>query len=846
MTRIAGRDLSNILASIVEDREGARKEFTLHRLLRIFQDVCQAVAYAHDHGVVHRDLKPSNIMVGRYGEVYVVDWGLAKTKGLPDPPSGSGFLPLPKESSEGPALTLEGEILGTPAYMPPEQAEGRIEEIDERSDIYSLGALLYEMLTFHPPFEGETFQEIISQVVSGVLTPPLTRISEIRESHTPDSGDRSEEDSSVPPREYHPESVPPELNEIILKAMAKEKSQRYGTVRELFEEIQRFLEGEKEREHNHQMAMSKVEAGRRLMEKMKELRADLKEVEKKAEEAEKEIEPYWPVERKKGFWTLQDQAKELRQHIVDSFIASGAEFEGALEFERGNKEARSALADLYWDQYLREEAGEDEAEMRRCIGLVRRYNDGQYDALLKGDGTLSVATRQFPCRCLTDGRMVASDEMEVLGYHPLTGRALDGSKGAEGLPELEPKGPIPLKVHGAECETEPLEGVEVWLYKYGERNRVLLPLFPEGVGVGGEESKAPSPEVLDRLFDSSSPFRPAEGMVLGKTPVGKFPIPMGSYLLILHKEGFHPVLCPLFIGRLAEEAMNVTLYREGEIPEGFIQVPAGKFIYQGGEIAEPKEIKETEDFFIAKFPVTCREYLAFLNDLTRPDQPDSPSREGGFPDWKKTLGPAEGRVPRESEQGGTYWPRGKDGRTIVPTESWLAEAPEAMKKQARRLPECPVDWEEEWPVFGVSWEDVKAFSAWQTQKRGMLFCMPHEIQWEKAARGPDGRFYPWGNHLDETFCNSEFSHASGARPCPVDSFPMDESPYGGRGLSGNSRDICMNDAGGQYAGWRMFRGGFWCDSGSINRVTYRTCLTTFYVFRHMGVRLACLPRARCS
>src|SRR5262245_29418569 len=112
---------------------------------RRFLDVCNAVDYAHSRGVIHRDLKPANIILGRHGETLVVDWGLAKAVGRADLASGERTLmPL---SASGSAETLPGQVLGTPAYMSPEQARGDVEALGPRSDVYSLGATLYCLLT---------------------------------------------------------------------------------------------------------------------------------------------------------------------------------------------------------------------------------------------------------------------------------------------------------------------------------------------------------------------------------------------------------------------------------------------------------------------------------------------------------------------------------------------------------------------------------------------------------------------------------------------------------------------------------------------------------------------------
>src|SRR5262245_12338913 len=130
-----------------------RRSLELRKLLRRFTDLCNAIEYAHSRGVLHRDIKPGNVIVGRHGETLVVDWGLAKTTGRADPNSGERTL-VPSSAS-GSAETLPGSALGTPAYMSPEQAEGALGRLGPRSDVYSLGATLYCLLTGRPPFDGE-------------------------------------------------------------------------------------------------------------------------------------------------------------------------------------------------------------------------------------------------------------------------------------------------------------------------------------------------------------------------------------------------------------------------------------------------------------------------------------------------------------------------------------------------------------------------------------------------------------------------------------------------------------------------------------------------------------------
>src|SRR5262249_3359697 len=137
----------------VPGRAPGERSLALRALLNRFIAVCNAVGYAHSRGILHRDLKPANVMLGRYGETLVVDWGLAKAVGRPDRAPNGDEPTLRPSSGEGQATQL-GAALGTPAFMSPEQAAGRLDLLGPASDIYSLGATLYCLLTGRAPFEG--------------------------------------------------------------------------------------------------------------------------------------------------------------------------------------------------------------------------------------------------------------------------------------------------------------------------------------------------------------------------------------------------------------------------------------------------------------------------------------------------------------------------------------------------------------------------------------------------------------------------------------------------------------------------------------------------------------------
>jgi serine/threonine protein kinase len=211
MKLVSGRRLDDLLRVGVPLRE------RLQLLLRI----CEPVAFAHAHGVIHRDLKPENVMVGRFGEVLVMDWGVARhreeRRRAGHESGGRSALPADPD----PSITAEGTVLGTPAYMAPEQGRGDVEQVDARADVYALGAILYFMLTGRPPG---------------------------RRPASPDASTRTWPRGArplglAPPREITPD-VPRPLEAVCLKALAEDPADRYGGVPDLAADLARFLEGE--------------------------------------------------------------------------------------------------------------------------------------------------------------------------------------------------------------------------------------------------------------------------------------------------------------------------------------------------------------------------------------------------------------------------------------------------------------------------------------------------------------------------------------------------------------------------------------------------------------------------
>lgn len=210
---------------------GEAGQLCLHRLLSVFLDICQAIAYAHSRGVVHRDLKPENIALDNFGQVIVLDWGLAKL--IEDGELFHKLSPDADLTDSSMTKTLQGDIVGTPLYMSPEQAMGDLNAINERTDIYGLGAILFAILTGNAPHAGSLDE-------SSNLSAAVRAISHKETPHAQD----------VEP------SIPVALDKICAKAMAKKQHMRFASVSDFSEAIEKWMAGQSDRKVRYEAMRS--------------------------------------------------------------------------------------------------------------------------------------------------------------------------------------------------------------------------------------------------------------------------------------------------------------------------------------------------------------------------------------------------------------------------------------------------------------------------------------------------------------------------------------------------------------------------------------------------------------
>ncbi len=779
---IEGRSLADALAS---------EPLPPPRAARLVEKVAQALAYAHGEGVIHRDVKPGNILLDAEGEPHLADFGLARTV----------------EASA--ALSKSGVAIGTPNYMAPEQAGGHVGLVDARTDVWGCGVVLYECLSGGHPFEGGPH---------GVLEEILY-------------------EDPAPLRKRSP-GVPAALEAIVGRCLEKDPARRYPAAEALAEDLRRFLAGRPVEAR----FVSRLERLRRRVRRnpipfaagglagllvlalgaLLGLRA-LRDAElaREAERIAREAEAAGDHATAARMWTRlgdlrgtasprgaealrraegaeEASRRAARRAIAQGEIEAGDEARG--RFERATAALlrfAAAVPSVPSDAPVGADDGSAGEGERERLSAERDAAFAQaWGFYLAARGAVSSASSAPPpAGPEWEG---ATSRLADLAWARLHEAEEAGDRAGARRFEAE------LRTHGTEryrrqiegtgsltLETNP-SGAEVEFFEY-----VDDPATGSGPGGGRLVAKPLSP-------------RPGTGDpglgTRARTPLDRLALPMGSYLLVLRQPGFREVRYPVLVERNEDEAAPepVRLLREDEIGQGYVYVPGGETVLGGDPrayLAWPRRKSRLASFCIGEREVSVGEYREFLRALLDEGRPD---------DEVRAL------APRRPGGGRRGWEVGAGEVTT----SWRADG----------------------PVTGISWEDAVAFCAWRTRVEGREVSLPSEEEWERAARGADGRSFPWGEGFRWEWTAGGRTEGPGQNmdPNPVGGTPSDVSPFGVLDLAGNVIEWCRDEWPG---GVRAIRGS---GAGLVNvqdfRVASRAARGTRDAFDNLGFRMRAEPR----
>lgn len=486
MPEVRGRTLRAIIDEAFAPARGEHSDADARvkqrRLLDLFARVCEAMAYAHSRGVIHRDLKPDNVMVGEFGTVLVMDWGLARRteKGGLDPEEPpQGPLRAAVESSSG-GLTQHGEILGTPAYMAPEQACGDVRLHGPSMDVYALGAILYHLLTGRRPCESDALDD----------------------------------------------AVPRELASICKRAMAREPADRYADAGELAVEIEVFLSGARRRER----ALERLEEALARSPAIAELRAQAARLRADAKVLLSQRKPHDPVEAKRPGWELEDEAERLDREAALGEIGWIQGVHGALAMDPELPEAHAVLADHYRDKLTEAQRARRHEDAARSEVLLRAHDRGRHAAFLSGMGALTLVTDPPGARVLLEryvlsGRRLVLEPAGELGPTPLVDVPLE--KGSYRLRITAPgRAEVVYPVL--------IERGERWDGRPpGSRDPLAIPL-PLASEVDRDEVYVPAGFAWLGGDPNAPDSLPAERVWIDGFIVGRFPVTNEEYLAFLN------------------------------------------------------------------------------------------------------------------------------------------------------------------------------------------------------------------------------------------------------------------------------------------------------------------------
>lgn len=696
MKEVRGRTLHQLLhePGATNDALEVDPALRLRRLVEILHRVAETVGYAHDRSVLHRDLKPGNVMVGEFGEVLVLDWGIARA--APEDTVDSQEM-----RAFDVTLTGTGEILGTVAYMSPEQGRGIGEPLSAASDVFGLGLMLHEILTGERARPNDRVQAWAMAATGSV--PPLTA-----------QRDR-----------------PEELCAVAIRATQPLPADRPADGRAFSELLRAWLDGSMRRER----AAALVAQASHATDGLDALRAERDRLRAEARRILKHVRDHDPVEAKRPAWAQEDEADAIDQQIDLVESEHIESMRAALELDPEHDAAHRALSTIYRERVLDAEARRAPADAARAERRLRRHDRGESTRFLRGVGRVVLETDP-PGLAVTASRFVVKERRLVTGPAIALGRT-----------------PIDRELEAGS-----------WLLEIASTE--------------GTATRLPVRVVRDRTWSLTPPGAPRRPLV----PIAALP------------------------------------------PEDVL-VP-GSITAVGGDshAIEPVPAREVwiDAFVMRRDAVTIREFLAFLDDI------DPADAERFAPRWQEggSYGSSETRSVERVEGRHQVVRAGESGRVMSLT----------------------------WPVTSVDWHAAQAFAAWTAARTGLPWRLPDELEWEKAARGADGRFFPWGDFPEPTWARMVGSTPDALCRAPVSSHPIDTSVYGVRDLAGNARTWCAGPwtlEGPPVADGRLvmvtcapgdpelrsIRGGSWTTNAWLSRSANRFAGRPDERFAAVGIRL---------
>jgi len=336
-------------------QEDVEPQQSLRDLLEMLHAMAEAVGYAHSEGVVHRDLKPSNVMLGAFSEVRVMDWGIARTEGVDDELTGEAFAAAPSRHR-----TMIGKAIGTPSYMPPEQARGDNDAVGAWSDVYALGACLYKLLSGRSPYRGSP-RDVVMKVRRG---PP------------------------APLADMAWRALDPELIELCEWAMSRRPERRPQSGRLFAQALRAWLDHEQRRAR----AEAVLEGARQVREQILTLEHEQETTRRRLERVEAGIQSWEPLEQRRPLWELRDRLDEIvgeRRRLQVDYVKR---LRAALAGGATLPEARRALADVYQERAREAEQAGDPISFATAAAQLGSVDDGTHADWLAGKAYVSLTT----------------------------------------------------------------------------------------------------------------------------------------------------------------------------------------------------------------------------------------------------------------------------------------------------------------------------------------------------------------------------------------------------------------------------------------------------------------------